>query len=570
MSIVAMPTSFVVPIEAYPWPGEAERRTTMFRAASAGLPLRTAATIDAGVAERVQEMPPAWPADPAALVDAQYLICVLDRDGRILHFNGACEDATGYSSEQVVGRDARLFVIPPEEIDAFGAVLAEVWETRRSNPQLGHWRTCDGRRRLIAWANQPLLDDDGNVTQLWTAGLDLTERGPASAELERLNLELEQRLDEVSALLAEQSALRRVATLVATGARPEVVLQLVAEEAGRLLGARSAATVRYGDGAAVTVGRWAEKDAGGFPVGTAVPLEGDGVTALVWRTGAPARVADYASRQGNAARMMRELGYRSAVAAPITVARRTWGALIVASESAEPFDATAERRLADFAELVALAVAGTDARQKLVESRARIVEAGDAERRRLERNLHDGAQQRLVSALLTVQLAKRQLDTDPTAAGATLDRAATELSGAEQELRELARGLHPAVLNDRGLAAALGLVAERAPIAVHLDVPEGRLPEPIETAAYFLACEALTNVAKYAQASRAAVELTVEGDLVRVTIADDGIGGADPSRGTGLRGLADRVEAVGGRLDVDSAPGRGTRISAEFPLSRDA
>src|SRR5919201_5447970 len=214
--------------------------------------------------------------EAAALVDAQYLICVLDRDGRILHFNGACEESTGYASADVVGRDARLFVIPPEEADAFGAVLADIWTTRRSNPQLGHWRTRDGRRRLIAWANRPVLDDDGQVIQLWTAGLDLTERGPASAELERLHLELEDRLHQVSMLLAEQSALRRVATLVASGVEPALVFQLVAQEAGRLLGVRSAATVRYEDGSAVTVGRWSEGEVVGFAVGTGVPLEGDG------------------------------------------------------------------------------------------------------------------------------------------------------------------------------------------------------------------------------------------------------------------------------------------------------
>src|SRR5439155_18428049 len=302
--------------------------------------------------------------DAAALVDAQYLICVLDRGGRILHFNRACEESTGYTSDEVVGRDARLFVIPREEADAFGAVLADVWENRRSNPQLGHWRRRDGRRRLIAWANTPMLDDEGDVLHLWTAGLDLTERGPASDELRRLHLELEERLHEVSSLLAEQSALRRVATAVARGAEPEAVFELVAQEAGRLLGVRSAAAVRYDEDTAVTVGRWSDGEGGGFAVGTAVPLDGDGVTAQVARTGALARVDDYSQARGDAARMMHELGFRSAVAAPITVAGRTWGALLVASETSEPLGPDAEQRLGGFSELVALALSSADARQQ--------------------------------------------------------------------------------------------------------------------------------------------------------------------------------------------------------------
>jgi len=207
--------------------------------------------------------------------------------------------------------------------------------------------------------------------------------------------------------------------------------------------------------------------------------------------------------------------------------------------------------------------------EELAASRARIVAAGDVERRRLERNLHDGAQQRLVTLALSLRLALAKLDSDPAAARAVLADAGEELALALAELRELARGLHPAVLSDHGLRAAVEMLAGRAPVPVEIaDIPDERLPEPVEAAAYYLIAEALTNVAKYARASAVRVRVAASDAGVSVEVSDDGVGGADAAAGSGLRGLADRVEALGGSLDVVSPAGAGTSLRAEIPAAR--
>jgi signal transduction histidine kinase len=207
--------------------------------------------------------------------------------------------------------------------------------------------------------------------------------------------------------------------------------------------------------------------------------------------------------------------------------------------------------------------------EELAASRSRIVAAGDVERRRLERNLHDGAQQRLVALSLSLRLALAKLDSDPAAARATLTSARDELTLALDELRELARGLHPAVLTDHGLRAAVEMLAGRSPTPVEIaGVPDERLPEPVEAAAYYLIAEALTNVTKYAEASSVRVRVAVDGASVLVEVSDDGVGGADPAGGSGLRGLADRVEALGGSLEVASPAGSGTTLRARIPRER--
>jgi PAS domain S-box-containing protein len=209
-----------------------------------------------------------------------------------------------------------------------------------------------------------------------------------------------------------------------------------------------------------------------------------------------------------------------------------------------------------------------DRLEDLAASRARIVTAGDVERRRLERNLHDGAQQRLVTLALSLRLAQAKLESDPPAARSLMTSAGEELTFALRELRELARGLHPAVLSDHGLSAAVEMLASRAPLPVRIAaMPGERLPQPVEAAAYYLIAEALTNVAKYAQASVARVRVDASPSCVVVEVADDGIGGADPATGSGLRGLADRVESLGGSLEVASPGGAGTSLRAEIPLT---
>jgi signal transduction histidine kinase len=373
-----------------------------------------------------------------------------------------------------------------------------------------------------------------------------------------------------TAAAEEQAALRRVATLVASGAEAAEIFRLVAEEAGRLLGARSSATIRYDDGYAVTVGRWHDADGpGGFEVGTAVPLEGsDGLTAIVARTGRSARIDDYTEVRGHAADMMRRNGFQTAVAAPIVVGGTTWGLVLVASSTPDTLGANAERRLGDFAELVALGLESAEAREQLNASRLRILQAGLEERRRLERNLHDGAQQRLVSLALQLRLVEGLLERDAAAARELVGAARGELAQAMRELRELARGLHPAVLTERGLLAGLQSLADAAalPVTIHGALDE-RLDDAVEAGAYFVVAESITNAVKHAGASGIEVHVERRAGGLRLEIADDGRGGADPERGTGLRGLADRVEALGGRFAVADRPLGGTVVSVELPVA---
>jgi PAS domain S-box-containing protein len=493
------------------------------------------------------------------------LVCVLDQDGRILFFNEACERVTGFTRDEVIGGDARDFVIPPEEAEAFGEVLAYVWATGLSSPQVGHWLAKDGKRKLIAWSNRLMPSTDGGAALLVTAGIDLSS--PSVADAEAFGGDPEARLAEIGRLAQEQRALRRVATLVASEASPERVFTAVSEECARVLEVNASAVFRFeGDDTATIVGRHSRQETGdAFTLGLRLPADEETGIGQVLRTGAPARIHDYTERAGEIADNMRVMNYRSSVSAPIVVAGIIWGAVGIAS--AEPLPADTEARLAAFCELVSLAVASAQAREDLSASRARLVKAGDEQRKKLERNLHDGAQQRLVSLALTIRLARRQLESNPEAAATSLEGAAKELNLALEELRELARGLHPAALTEQGLGPALAAVADRLPVEVDLSAPTERLPENIEATAYYIVSEALTNVAKHAQATKAKVDMTVAGEILRFEITDDGRGGADPSSGSGILGLRDRAEAVGGTLFVISPPGKGTVVTAQIPLS---
>ena len=456
----------------------------------------------------------------------------------------------------------------PSAIACFDATLRTVYANTAVTTVTGVQGGRPLEEETLAEAVRELLSGSGTRRRVRLGGRG---RMPVSGTLFRLDEELIGMVldagahEALAVLAAEQSALRRVATLVAESPEPEAVFTAVAEEAGRLLHARSAATIRYEEGYAITVGRWADDDLGGFEIGTGVSLAGsEGLTAIVARTGAPARIEDYTDVRGHAAELMRERGYRSAVAAPIVASGGTWGLLLVASVSALGEDA--EHRLAGFAELVALALESAQARAELTASRIRILEAGVTERRRLERNLHDGAQQRLVALAVQLRVLEKRLSEPETT---LLRAAADELNHALAELRELARGLHPAVLVDRGLAPALETLAARAPLPVSVEgVPEARLAEPLEAAVYFVVAESLANAVKHADASELRVRMQADNGELRVEIADDGRGGADPRKGdgTGLRGLADRVEALGGRLALESPAGVGTVVRAVLPL----
>jgi signal transduction histidine kinase len=413
------------------------------------------------------------------------------------------------------------------------------------------------------------ITDSLLATQLFIAISALTSLVLAAVTAERTLAAAALARSETAqrALADEQAALRRVATLVASGAPPSRLFEHVTEEVARLLGMPGASLMRYdGDRTATVVGAWSEDGKPSLPVGSTIDLDGDSVVAKVLRSGEPQRVDRYEEARGALAAQLQRSGYRAAVAAPVKVADALWGALAAATRSDEPLPADLETRLSDFADLVAQRLANAEAHEQLAASRARIVEVGDAERRRLERNLHDGAQQRLVSLALDLRMVEVMLEKDPPAARERLAAAQEQLANGLAELRELARGIHPAILTERGLGPALeGLVA-RAPVPVEItELPEERLAPPVEAAAYYVVAEAITNVAKYAQATNVSVSVRRSNGYATVVVTDDGVGGADPALGTGLRGLADRLEALDGHLEVESSAARGTCLSAEIP-----
>ena len=368
-------------------------------------------------------------------------------------------------------------------------------------------------------------------------------------------------------LVREHAALRRVATLVARGPAPAEVFEAVAREVGTLLGAQRAQLVRVLSPEEGTVAAsWSDGTLDPAPVGHRAPIDGRGVLGRMLREPRPVRIEDWDEAGGSVAALMRSLGIRSGAAGPIVIGGRLWGAVAAVWSDAAQMAEGAEDRVAAFAELVAYAIENAEARDEIAASRARLVEAADEARRRIERDLHDGAQQRLVAAALELTMLESHFDRDPAAARAALARAREQLDGGLGELRDLARGIHPSVLTDRGLGVALEALVKRAPMPAELrvELPD-RLDAGIEAAAYFVVSEALTNAAKHAQAKTVMVELAGNGDTVAISVVDDGVGGADTGRGSGLGGLRDRVEALGGRLGITSPKGEGTRIRAWLP-----
>jgi signal transduction histidine kinase len=357
-----------------------------------------------------------------------------------------------------------------------------------------------------------------------------------------------------------------VATLVASETQPERVFTAVSEECARVLEVNASAVFRFeDDGSSVVVGRHNRDSIGAYLVGERLPADEHSAIGRVRTSGAPVRVDDWGGITGPTAEAMYRGGYRSSAAAPIVVAGALWGAVAIANE--DPLPAEIERRLGAFCELASLAVASAQARADLIASRARLVRAGDEQRRRLERNLHDGAQQRLVSVAIALRMARSRLGPDDSAT-VLLEQAARELDAGLQELREIARGIHPAILTDRGLRAALEALAARLPVPVEIETPEEPLPPEVEATIYYIVSEALTNVARHAEANQARVTITRDEGVVRCEVADDGCGGADISGGTGILGLRDRAEAAGGTLRLVSVPGSGTVVAATLPAIR--
>jgi signal transduction histidine kinase len=373
---------------------------------------------------------------------------------------------------------------------------------------------------------------------------------------------------ELARLAARQAALRRVATLVARGTPPEELFAAVVDEVGELLPVESASMCRYESDRFLTfVATWG-KGVEPFPLGTRCRLGGKNLGTIVFATGRPARLDHYAeTTSGPLGTGVKAAGIRSSVATPIIVEGRLWGVIAAGSTRDQPLPADAEARLDSFTELVATAISNAESRAAVAASRARIVAAADETRRRIERDLHDGAQQRLVHAVIVLKLALRALTKGDADADELVAEALQQAEQANAELRELAHGIVPAALTRGGLRAGVEALVSRVSLPVSLRISVGRLAADVEATAYFVISEALTNVVKHASADRATVAAQTESGVLRVEISDDGVGGADPSRGSGLVGLSDRIEALGGTLEVSSPPGSGSALRIEIPLA---
>jgi PAS domain S-box-containing protein len=397
---------------------------------------------------------------------------------------------------------------------------------------------------------------------------DTEDRLGAFTELIATAIANIQARDDLRDLAHEQAALRRVATLVARGTSSDAVFDAVCAETGALIGASSVNLAHFTpDGVNVTMAGWSLRDTH-VPTGTRLRIGADTINGRIRRTVAPARFDDYEESSGELATLIKERGIRSEVGAPVIVEGHVWGALIAGSDTDEPLPTGAELRVARFAELLATAISNATARSELIASRARIVAASDEARRRIERNLHDGVQQRLVALGLDLQAVRASIAADLRDTRSGLERVGREIEAVLEDVRELSRGLHPALLSQGGLRPSLRALARKSPIEVHLAIDlEQRPPEPIETAVYYVVSEALTNAAKHSRASEISLVVATVGEVLRATIEDDGVGGAEASSGSGLVGLIDRVEALGGRFALDSLRGEGTRLVIELPLT---
>jgi signal transduction histidine kinase len=374
--------------------------------------------------------------------------------------------------------------------------------------------------------------------------------------------------NQLRMLVDEQAALRRLATAVARGVSPDEIFMAVAEEVGPLLGADDAAVVCFepdGSGRVLAgAGKWVHE----IGIGHRVELDDFLAITAVFRTGRSGRVDDhdYGTASGPVADYLRRAGNRSAVASPIIVEGRLWGAM-VASTNREPLPADIEERMANFTELVGIVIANAASQAELTASRARAVAAGDEARRRIQRDLHDGAQQRLVSTVVTLKLARRELGDATGPAVELLEEALANAEGASGELRELAHGILPGALSGGGLRAGIDALVSRVHLSVSVEVTAERLPPALEATAYFIVAEALTNAVRHAHASSARIAAVVDGGVLQLEVRDDGVGGARSDGSSGLLGLRDRAAALNGELRIDSPPGEGTVVAATLPIA---
>ena len=389
-----------------------------------------------------------------------------------------------------------------------------------------------------------------------------------TAESELRRREAEAAHAAASALAEQQAALRRVATMVARGVDPSEVYPAAVAELSRGLGIDNVALLHYEeDRALVLLANRDDRGSTKLSIGEQLSLDGDNVAAMILDTGAPARMDCFDGAMGRTADRIRQLGLRSAVGAPIIASGRVWGALVIGSSQAEPMPPETEARIGDFADLVATAISNAETRAELTASRARIVTASDQARRRFELDLHDGAQQHIISLGLALRAVEASIPAEHQQLRNQVSNVIDGVVGVSTELQEISRGIHPAILSKGGIGPAIKTLARRSAFPVELDLNvDRRMPESVEVAAYYVVAEALTNAAKHAQASHVNVSAVDDDDELRLTINDDGIGGAVAGAGSGLIGLKDRVEALGGRLGISSPAGSGTTLTVVIPL----
>jgi PAS domain S-box-containing protein len=474
------------------------------------------------------------------------LITVADFDGYFKRVNPAGQRILGYTQEELLTRPYLDFV-HPDDREKTAAEAEAIGHGKTAVPFENRFARKDGSYKVLEWTSTPVVED----RLVYTVGRDVTERRQAEAELKRL--------------ADEQAALRRVATLVVRGVPAAAVFSAVAEELERLFDAQATLIGRIEPDGTMSVVASSGSATDQLPVGSRMTLEADMVLTRVMRTGRAARVDDYRHASGFAGQVTQRTGIRCSVAVPIVVEGSLWGSMGAGTERPQ-FLADTEQRMAEFTELVGTAISSIQARSDLAASRARIVAVADEERRRVVRDLHDGAQQRLVHSIISLKLAHRALPPNGDPASELVSEALEHAERANVELRELAHGILPSVLTHGGLSAAIGALAARAPVPVDVDVSVDRLPAPVEATAYFVVAESLTNVAKHSRANGVTVRARIEGDCLRLDVRDDGVGGARTD-GTGLLGLADRLSVLEGQLRVESPAGGGTLVVAEIPVA---
>ena len=474
------------------------------------------------------------------------LVVVANFDGYVTRVNPAVRQVLDYTEDEF-RLAPYLDRVHPDDRERTAGEAATLGEGKSTLPFVNRFVRKDGSYRVIEWTAVPVVKD----RLVYAVGRDITERRQAESELKRL--------------AEEQAALRHIAIMVARESPPEEVLAKVAEQVALLLGVDAAVIHRYEpDGHATVVGSWG-KLGDALQVGSRSGLDGATVPGSVYRTEGSTRFDNFEHASGPLADEARKLGLRSAVGSPIIVNGRLWGAIAAAAFRAEPMPADAESRISQFTELVATAISNLQARSDLAASRARIVATADQERRRVVRDLHDGAQQRMMHTIVTLKLALRALDRDGDDPVKLVNEALHQAQTATDELRELAHGILPSVLTDGGLRPAVAALASRMPIPVETDISVERLPPAVEATAYFIVAEALTNVVKHAHAHSATVRMQLDGRTICVEVRDDGVGGAQAD-GSGLVGLSDRVAVLNGSLRVESPAHGGTAITASIPI----